>query len=860
MASIRDVFFRQFYNFNLQPYQAYDESASLHLVPYYYLISWFWKHGQLPFWNPYCGWGMPLLGDIESAPFSPWRLLFSIYPCMRWLNLLLVLELIACSVSAFILARKFKCSHLASLFTALTYTLCPFNLFNLELITGTSACLLPVVCLAFLNLAQGTIARSIFWAALACTVLIISGHPEMSFTGMVAASLFYISNVAANSKRDAILSSLTNIVVAIAVVGIATACLAAPVLLPFAEFLANSSCYKAAVQYHIGLPWQTLIYNLLLPACKWTSSYIGAAVIPLLFCAFSFKPTRTRLLSTIVPVLAVLFLLANRPFIFELSPALRLIPGAYYLPAILLFTTLAAACGLDCLPAASRSVIVKSIIAGVLFQILAPQVLKFAGVKLSAPPSTFSSAPGINFAPGDWLQSVVFSLLIACLFLIPHLFKKDALYLRCLLVIISTVSILLPAKKSLPVEPKFEYIKSEQLDFLSSQNKRSMGLGFDVLSPNNNLVYRIPNIGVHAVVMPDRYMDFMEAAGARITLFNTLIDSIPLSPLLDVAGVKYVVSLSPIFAAGDPLPAPAKVSTSFPVSFSSTKDIKLENASLRYDLAKAEIYGTAYWSIKKDTDRYQYIVSILDAKGQPLWFGGMYDIKPGATLPLVGLVPASTPPSTKFCVTLKVLDKEACRFLNPEVRLQTFTTPAANQIANTANAHFRLLSEDPKQHIRIYENLKACPENLIVHNTVHASSKQEALSILMSRSFNPSIEAIVEGSSPQLSGGSYPKDKDNISIDKWSPNSITLKTFTSKSGYLVHNCNYFSGWKAMIDGRILAPIHRVDYLFQGILLPAGLHTVQLSYEPSGFKLGVVLCFLTLFLFVLKLSRKSNAHN
>jgi hypothetical protein len=47
---------------------------------------------------------------------------------------------------------------------------------------------------------------------------------------------------------------------------------------------------------------------------------------------------------------------------------------------------------------------------------------------------------------------------------------------------------------------------------------------------------------------------------------------------------------------------------------------------------------------------------------------------------------------------------------------------------------------------------------------------------------------------------------------------------------------YPKGWKAYLDGTEL-PIHRINYLFRGIVVPEGDHVVTMVFEPEGFSLG-----------------------
>jgi hypothetical protein len=47
---------------------------------------------------------------------------------------------------------------------------------------------------------------------------------------------------------------------------------------------------------------------------------------------------------------------------------------------------------------------------------------------------------------------------------------------------------------------------------------------------------------------------------------------------------------------------------------------------------------------------------------------------------------------------------------------------------------------------------------------------------------------------------------------------------------------YPNGWKAFIDG-VETPIHRLNYMFRGVVVPKGEHKLEMRFEPSGFLLG-----------------------
>ncbi len=61
---------------------------------------------------------------------------------------------------------------------------------------------------------------------------------------------------------------------------------------------------------------------------------------------------------------------------------------------------------------------------------------------------------------------------------------------------------------------------------------------------------------------------------------------------------------------------------------------------------------------------------------------------------------------------------------------------------------------------------------------------------------------------------------------------------------------YYPGWQATVDGRPVE-LHRGNYLFRAVQVPAGAHTVRFEYRPRSFTIGLGLFVIGLsFLTVL----------
>ena len=47
---------------------------------------------------------------------------------------------------------------------------------------------------------------------------------------------------------------------------------------------------------------------------------------------------------------------------------------------------------------------------------------------------------------------------------------------------------------------------------------------------------------------------------------------------------------------------------------------------------------------------------------------------------------------------------------------------------------------------------------------------------------------------------------------------------------------YYPGWRCTVDGRE-APLYPANYLFRGVELPDGEHTIAFTFEPASYRIG-----------------------
>jgi uncharacterized membrane protein YfhO len=81
-------------------------------------------------------------------------------------------------------------------------------------------------------------------------------------------------------------------------------------------------------------------------------------------------------------------------------------------------------------------------------------------------------------------------------------------------------------------------------------------------------------------------------------------------------------------------------------------------------------------------------------------------------------------------------------------------------------------------------------------------------------------------------------------LAKYGDERVAVRTEADEPSLMVLTDVHYPGWKATVDGEP-AEIERVDYLLRGVMVPAGAHTVEFTYEPLSWRIGWILSLLGL---------------
>ncbi len=168
------------------------------------------------------------------------------------------------------------------------------------------------------------------------------------------------------------------------------------------------------------------------------------------------------------------------------------------------------------------------------------------------------------------------------------------------------------------------------------------------------------------------------------------------------------------------------------------------------------------------------------------------------------------------------------------------------------------LAFDGDGKLSVYENKNALPRAFLVPQVQAVANHEAAWSAIHAAGFDPRVTAVVEGASNLQAGG-----KGQVSEIRYQANRLTMQVTADGPAFLVVSQMWYPGWQVRIDGRPSAPALRTNYTFQGAVVPAGAHRVELRFEPALWRAGWGLAgagLLTLAIIVLAVlvaRRKNN---
>jgi len=154
----------------------------------------------------------------------------------------------------------------------------------------------------------------------------------------------------------------------------------------------------------------------------------------------------------------------------------------------------------------------------------------------------------------------------------------------------------------------------------------------------------------------------------------------------------------------------------------------------------------------------------------------------------------------------------------------------------------------PARATHVYEYSEAYPRVLFVSSSRTVDSSHSELVEVLSQDFDPRKEVLLDKGTPAISGTTG-DGQGSATIIKDEETSMDITVDADSAGYLVLSDTYYPGWHAEIDGTA-APIYRANYAFRAVPVQSGEHRVHFWFEPTNWRVGLIISALSLLLILL----------
>jgi hypothetical protein len=149
-----------------------------------------------------------------------------------------------------------------------------------------------------------------------------------------------------------------------------------------------------------------------------------------------------------------------------------------------------------------------------------------------------------------------------------------------------------------------------------------------------------------------------------------------------------------------------------------------------------------------------------------------------------------------------------------------------------------VLRGEPGEKAEMIDVPGALPRAWVSSGAVHVGGK-EAFERLASPDWDPRRETLVEEDAPLALRPPGPPAAHRVHGVRHTHDTVTVDVESEDAGYLVLGDMMAPGWTAQIDGAETA-LFTANFLFRGVALPAGRHTVEFLYRPASVRWGAVL--------------------
>jgi hypothetical protein len=786
----------------------YFHDVQYYFYPYHALAAALVGNGELPLWNQYAFSGIPLIGDGQTAMFYPPNGLFFLLPGDAALNYDVLLQFSIAGIGLFLFARSLGLWRLPAFLGAVAYMFCGFltaRVVHLSILSG--AALIPLLFLC-VERALHTRARRWFAAAAGAVALqALAGHPQLPVYTALAIAIYTLVRAGERWWRTGDWRWLYGMPLRLAGIYLLGYGLAAIQLAPWAE-LASFSPRAAAASFDFvfgssmaGSNWLLFVFPYLYGSIEpgiYGAQPIGIATAVKLWEHSAY----VGILPLALAAYALLELskLPRRPAADDRRPTTD-----------------------DASPiVGGRSSVVSD--PSHWFSLCAFMLLLLVGLVIAAGRYTpFASLIYHTPVIGKLrdveraLALVAFALAVLAAFGMQRLIApaphgdrvmRPSLLLIAIAIVLLPVCVLWLAQKQ-SFQQAMNLLPQELANLHLPRPNAGVPLSLALLSAALLLWWSRRRAGA-----------LSQALAAGLVLLDLGGYAAAFNPTTDPQLYRRQPDVLAAFSAEA---APFRKATILPGN-------DLDNRTAQETLAVSwgMVYGVEDINGFNSLQPRRYTDYLFDPQVEDVSYG----LLSGARL-----LRAQSPILSSLNVKYVLIPSE----LSPPI-----------------GSSFRQVYANAQ--VRVYENLQAYPRAYFADTLRGETDPQAILLAVTADGFDGRRLALVESNQPsvlQPTGGATNADK--VTITQSSANQIALATNAAQPRFLVLSEMYFPGWHATVDG-VETPIYRTNYLFRGIAVPAGQHTVMFVYRPVSalMGVGVSLVALTIIGFLLRQPKSSTS--
>lgn len=146
--------------------------------------------------------------------------------------------------------------------------------------------------------------------------------------------------------------------------------------------------------------------------------------------------------------------------------------------------------------------------------------------------------------------------------------------------------------------------------------------------------------------------------------------------------------------------------------------------------------------------------------------------------------------------------------------------------------------------LEVYRNMRVLPRSFLAGSIAFEPDRERIFERMLSPAYDPGLQVLVHaedtpGAAPKAlreGSGRAPKAAE---ITNYTSTRVTIEAEADADSVLVLSDAWYPGWKATIDGDPVEVLPAY-YVFRGVVVPPGRHTITFYYWPTSFYVGLIL--------------------